>query len=92
MVDSLEVLVDLVEALQFFEAFFVVAIFEVNWTLRLLVVEPLTRLFIGAQGQQSLGPNAEDQQSSKKSTAGWWCVTFIICPYVSIYWECHHPN
>jgi len=33
-------------------AFFVVAIFEVNWALRLLVVEPLTRLFIGAQGQQ----------------------------------------
>lgn len=31
-------------------AFFVVAIFEVNWALRLLVVEPLTRLIIGSRG------------------------------------------
>lgn len=47
--------------MQFFpqkKAFFVVAIFEVNWALRLLVVEPLTRLFIGAQGQQQLGDTA----------------------------------
>ncbi len=37
------------------EAFFVVAIFEVNWALRLLVVEPLTRLIIGSRGDPLLG-------------------------------------
>eukprot|EP00913_Durusdinium_trenchii_P034772 g32527.t1 len=33
-------------------AFFVVAIFEANWALRLLVVEPMVRLVIGIRGDQ----------------------------------------
>lgn len=36
------------------KAFFVVAIFEANWALRLLVVEPMVRLVIGIRGDQFL--------------------------------------